>query len=60
MGSGSVLKWMEISSMETAYRVMTPYVFRDMDYFVTVTEISSAGLHASISQFIPGIPISGL
>lgn len=59
-GSGSVLKWVELSTMEPSYRISSPNLFRDLDYFVTVTAISYAGLHTSISQLVPGIPISGM
>lgn len=56
-GSGSVRKWVELSTVETGYSVSSMLLQRVEDYFVTVTAITSSGLHSTTSQLIAGVPL---
>lgn len=55
MGSGRVRRWVELSMVETSYNVTGSSIHRD--YFISITAISSSGLHATDTDFISGIPI---
>ena len=57
MGSGSVRKWVELSTMATSYVVSSELLDRSEDYFVTVTAIGSSGLHSTASQLLAGVPV---
>lgn len=55
MGSGSMVRWLE--STGTFIQSTNPQVSSERDYFVTLTAISYAGLHTTVTQLVPGIPI---
>ena len=60
MGSGRVQRWVELSMTESRYNVPSGYLSRDIDYFVSVTAITSAGLHTTVTQLLPGVPVPGV
>ena len=58
MGSGSIRKWVGLSSLQTSLLISDPQLTRNNDYFLSLTAIGSSGLHTTVSQMISGIPIS--
>ncbi len=56
MGSGSVRKWVELSTTESSFSL--PVLSSDRDYFVTVTAIASSGVQTTAVQLLAGLPIS--
>ena len=57
LGSGRVLKWVELSMAEPSYTTARGLLRRDGDYFVSLTAITSSGLHTTSSQLIAGMPL---
>lgn len=54
-GSGHVLMWVELSTTEASYSLSSLRV--EMDYFVSITAVTSSGLHTTATQLIAGIPL---
>ena len=59
MGSGSILKWAELSTMATSFAVADLRLHRSRDYFVSLTAVSYSGLHRIVNQFLAGVPLEG-
>ena len=59
MGSGSILKWVELSTMATSFTVTNSRLRRSTDYFVALTAISYSGLHTNVNQLLAGLPLEG-
>ena len=59
MGSGSILKWVELSTMATSFTVTDSRLRRSMDYFVALTAVSYSGLHTTVNQLLAGLPLTG-
>lgn len=55
MGSGSLLRWVETTG--TSVQFTSPQVTLEGDYFVTLTAITYAGIHTTITDFVAGMPI---
>jgi hypothetical protein len=53
-GSGNVLQWLETT--KTLYTLKESMVDQTIDYYVTVTAIDAAGLHASITSTVIAKP----
>jgi hypothetical protein len=57
LGSGRIRKWVELSMTQTSYSVSAGLLQRTEDYFVTLTAISSSGLHSTAVQLMAGLPL---
>lgn len=47
--------WVELSTTEASYSLSSLRV--EMDYFVSITAVTSSGLHTTATQLIAGIPL---
>ena len=57
MGSGSIIKWVELSTIQTAVTLSDERLQRSSDYFVALTAISYSGLHTTSNQLLAGMPL---
>ena len=57
LGSGRLRKWVELSVAQTSYSVSDGLLERSEDYFITLTAISSSGLHTTAIQLIASLPL---
>ena len=57
MGSGSILKWVELSTMQTSIVISDGRLHRSSDYFISLTAISYSGLHTTANQLLAGVPL---
>ncbi len=57
LGSGGVLKWVEVSVAQTSYSTAGGLLQREGDYFVSLTAITSSGLHTTDTQLLAGMPL---
>ena len=56
-GSGSIVKWVELSSDQMSITLAHPRLERSRDYYLTLTAIGESGLHTTHNQVIAGIPM---
>lgn len=57
MGSGSIVKWVELSTLQSSITISDSRLQRISDYFVSLTAISYSGLHFTTNQLLAGMPL---
>ena len=57
MGSGSIVKWVELSTIQSSIVISDRRLQSSSDYFVALTAVSYSGLHTTSNQLLAGMPL---
>ena len=57
MGSGSIVKWVELSTSQSSITISDSRIQRSSDYFVSLTAVTFSGLHTTATQLLAGVPL---
>ncbi len=59
VGSGSIRRWVERDTDLTSVTITDARLSTEVDYFLSLTAISSSGLHSTVGHMIASMPIMG-
>lgn len=57
MGSSSIRRWVELGTDLTMVTITDARLDQETDYFLSLTAISSSGLHSTVDHLVPAMPL---